>query len=155
MKKLILLFWGLFFISNICLSLEDKLGNFLWNKLWQINQNNPWKDFKKFILSNNKKTTKKIAVWYFCYILDTYKNNIYTWSFGNFDPSKSIFLRLLCKETWIYNNWQFAQKIKLNPTFINQIKQIWKWNLRGPFSECKLQWYNTIPNSLTLLTSLA
>jgi len=142
-------------LTNFCIAnnIWDDLWKFLWNKLREINQNNYWKDFNNFISPNTNekkdiKITKKISVWYFCYIISTYKDDIYSYSFQNFDPTKSIFLKLLCKETWIYNNRNYIENIELNQNFIENLKQIWEGKINWIFSNCKLKWYNLIPDSL-------
>jgi len=136
MKKvlIVLSFWLLFLSGSF--SAEDFTVEKLGKILYQIN--NPTSAQLWY-------NTKKEAIWYFCINMQAYSDNILDAT--TFDPSKSIFLRLLCKESWLYD-WQFASDIQLNPTFTKQLQGISKGKLKWIFTNCKIQGYNLVKDSL-------
>jgi len=98
-------------------------------------------------VSEKEKLTKKYMVNFFCETLSTHSPEIVEAT--TFDPQKSIFLRLLCNETWIYPEWKFAQNFQIKSSFEKSLQNIWKeqFLIESIDSNCHLDGINTIEGS--------
>ncbi len=122
-----------------------------WTSLWEILGTN------LFYSLNTKPLTKKIVIKNFCSIIDATRDQIYFYTTYQFDPKKSIFLKLLCNTTGIYNEENFAKNIKINSylkkylNLQNNSDNILNKNTASIKKDCYTPWINTLEWSLNNL----
>ena len=87
---------------------------------------------------NNKVLNREEVVKNFCYKMSSYKRVLNNLDFIN--AKNSVFLRILCNETWIYTSKQFAKNVKIRKNVKKYYKNLKKDAQKNSFINFWLFW---------------